>query len=621
MNKRIISLCLALALLLCLLPAAPTAAAAGDVAINETNFPDDIFRSYVSEDLDQNGDGVLSPTEISNVTEIECSQRGIASLNGIEYFTALTELSCPDNSLTALDVSKNTSLEQLSCDNNQLTALDVSKNPSLERLSCDNNQLTSLDVSKNTALKLLSCSFNQLTSLNVSKNTALEWLFCDNNQLSALDVSKNTALKVLWCDNNQLSALDVSKNTALKELYCYYNQLTSLDVSRNTALNGLSCDINQLTSLDVSKNTALYVLSCDYNQLTALDVSKNTSLERLSCDYNQLKSLDVSKNTALEWLSCDNNQLKSLDVSKNTALEWLFCFDNSLTALDVSRNTALKELNCRDNQLTTLDVGKNNTALETLWCENNKLTSLDVSKNAALEYLSCYGNKLTVLDVSAVPNLLDALENGEKTVNKAEGFVEYESEQGHIWMDLGQKTIPVTNCFSDVGSDDFFYDAVLWAYQNDITAGTSKTKFSPYKTCTREQVVTFLWRAMGCQEPTGTNNPFKDVPADAYYTKAVLWAVENGITNGKSRTKFGVGDPCTRGQVVTFLWRAEGEPEPTSAANPFKDVSETDYFYKAVLWAVENGITKGTSKTKFSPAKTCTRGQVVTFLYRDVVGE
>ncbi len=412
----------------------------------------------------------------------------------------------------------------------------------------------------------------------------------------------------------------MSKNTALKELYCYYNQLTSLDVSRNTALNGLSCDINQLTSLDVSKNTALYVLSCDYNQLTALDVSKNTSLERLSCDYNQLKSLDVSKNTALEWLSCDNNQLKSLDVSKNTALEWLFCFDNSLTALDVSRNTALKELNCRDNQLTTLDVGKNNTALETLWCENNKLTSLDVSKNAALEYLSCYGNKLTVLDVSAVPNLLDALENGEKTVNKAEGFVEYESEQGHIWMDLGQKTIPVTNCFSDVGSDDFFYDAVLWAYQNDITAGTSKTHFSPYKTCTREQVVTFLWRAKGCEEPNSTNNPFKDVPADAYYTKAVLWAVEKGITNGKSRTKFGVGDPCTRGQVVTFLWRAEDQPEPTSAANPFKDVSETDYYYKAVLWAVENGITKGTSKTKFSPTNTCTRGQVVTFLHRDVVG-
>ena len=177
-----------------------------------------------------------------------------------------------------------------------------------------------------------------------------------------------------------------------------------------------------------------------------------------------------------------------------------------------------------------------------------------------------------------------------------------------------------TNAFRDVEEDSYYEIPVAWAVGMGITNGTGGGKFSPGKTCTREQVVTFLWRAMGCPEPTGTNNPFKDVPADAYYTEAVLWAVEKGITNGKSKTKFGVGDPCTRGQVVTFLWRAEGEPEPSSAANPFKDVSETDYFYKAVLWAVENGITKGASKTKFSPTNTCTRGQVVTFLYRDLVG-
>nr|MCR5552145.1 S-layer homology domain-containing protein [Oscillospiraceae bacterium] len=114
---------------------------------------------------------------------------------------------------------------------------------------------------------------------------------------------------------------------------------------------------------------------------------------------------------------------------------------------------------------------------------------------------------------------------------------------------------------------------------------------------------------------------FTDVPADAYYAKAVLWAVEQGITTGKSKTKFGVGSPCTREQVVTFLWRAEGKPQPENTTNPFTDVSETAYSYTAILWAVEKGITKGTSKTKFSPAKTCTRGQVVTFLYRDVVGE
>ena len=182
--------------------------------------------------------------------------------------------------------------------------------------------------------------------------------------------------------------------------------------------------------------------------------------------------------------------------------------------------------------------------------------------------------------------------------------------------------LAVENPFVDVKETDFFYDAVLWAVNHEplITTGTSKTKFSPGKDCTREQVVTFLWRALSCPEPTNTQNPFKDVPADAYYTKAVLWAVENGITTGKSKTKFGVGDPCNRAQVVTFLWRAKYCPEPTITQNPFKDVPADAYYTKAVLWAVEKGITKGTSKTKFSPDQTCNRGQVVTFLYRDMVG-
>ena len=611
MNKRIISLCLALVLLLCLLPAAPTAAAAGDVVINETNFPDDIFRSYVSETFDQNGDGVLSPDEIENAISIECSWKGISSLKGIEYFTAIKTLYCGHNQLTALDLSNNTQLIWFECGNNQLTALDVSQNPALFELSCYDNQLKSLDV---------------------SKNTALEWLSCDNNQLTVLNLSKNTALDRLYCGGNQLTALDVSKNTALKYLYCYENQLTLLDVSKNTALETLSCGGNRLTSLDVSKNTALETLYCSGNRLTALDVSKNPELNDLYCNDNQLTLLDVSKNTALYRLYCGGNQLTALDVSKNMALDYLYCENNQLTALDVSKNTGLYLLYCYGNQLTTLDVS-NNPQLIWLSCYGNQLTALDVSKNTALSLLYCYGNQLTVLDLSAVPKLLDALENGMKSVRSKDNVVRYMVHNGEydfitgeelydeIEMDLNQKTIPASNPFLDVTADDYFNDAVSWAYQNGVASGTSKSKFSPYKTCTREQVVTFLWRAYGCQEPETTVIPFTDVPADAYYAKAVLWAVENGITNGKSKTKFGVGDPCTREQVVTFLWRAEGEPEHEPVENPFTDVSETAYSYDAILWAVEKGITKGTSKTRFSPAKTCTRGQVVTFLYRDVVGE
>ena len=177
------------------------------------------------------------------------------------------------------------------------------------------------------------------------------------------------------------------------------------------------------------------------------------------------------------------------------------------------------------------------------------------------------------------------------------------------------------NPFVDVTEDDYYFDAVLWAYYHDpqITSGTSETTFSPNATCTRAQVVTFLWRAAGQPEPTMTGNPFKDVSSGAYYYKAVLWAVEKGVTEGTSKTTFSPNNGCTRAQVVTFLWRAEGKPQPTSSSNPFTDVTG-GYYYDAVLWAVENNITSGTSTTKFSPNATCTRGQVVTFLYRDLAG-
>jgi hypothetical protein len=171
--------------------------------------------------------------------------------------------------------------------------------------------------------------------------------------------------------------------------------------------------------------------------------------------------------------------------------------------------------------------------------------------------------------------------------------------------------------FDDVQDESqYFFDPVYWAVDQKITTGTSAAKFSPDAGCTRAQVVTFLWRAAGEPEPTAKTNPFEDVKPDAYYYKAVLWAVEKGITTGTSATTFRPDRTCTRAQIVTFLWRSKGQPEPTKTDNPFEDVKADQYYYKAVLWAVENGITTGTSATKFSPDSTCTRAQIVTFLYR-----
>ena len=171
------------------------------------------------------------------------------------------------------------------------------------------------------------------------------------------------------------------------------------------------------------------------------------------------------------------------------------------------------------------------------------------------------------------------------------------------------------NPFKDVRENDYFYDAVLWAVDKGITSGTNATIFDANKNCTRAEMVTFLWRAAGKPEPTNRMNPFTDVKEDSYYYKAVLWAVENGITKGTSDTTFSPNDTCTRGQTATFLYRYAGSPA-VSGRNYFNDVNETDYYYDAVVWAASEGITTGTSATTFSPADFCTRGQIVTFLYR-----
>ena len=170
--------------------------------------------------------------------------------------------------------------------------------------------------------------------------------------------------------------------------------------------------------------------------------------------------------------------------------------------------------------------------------------------------------------------------------------------------------------FTDVDESAYYYDAVLWAAENRITAGTSDTAFSPDAPCTRAQVVTFLWRYAGSPEPTGTTCSFTDVKAGSYYEKAVLWAVENGITHGTSDTTFSPDGSCTRAQVVTFLARYAGADDAVSSyAHRFLDVLDT-YFSAAVAWAVQKAITFGVDTTHFAPYRSCTRAEVVTFLYR-----
>ena len=174
---------------------------------------------------------------------------------------------------------------------------------------------------------------------------------------------------------------------------------------------------------------------------------------------------------------------------------------------------------------------------------------------------------------------------------------------------------PQTGVFVDVATGSYYEDAVDWAVENGITKGTDDTHFSPDGICTRAQAVTFLWRAAGSPKLETRTMPFTDVPVGSYYYDAVLWAVENGITKGTSDTTFSPNMTCSRAQIVTFLWRSEKSPA-AGTANPFADVKSTAYYADAVLWAVKENITKGTTNTTFSPNADCTRAQIVTFLWR-----
>ena len=173
--------------------------------------------------------------------------------------------------------------------------------------------------------------------------------------------------------------------------------------------------------------------------------------------------------------------------------------------------------------------------------------------------------------------------------------------------------------FTDVPVNEYYADAIAWAEEQGITTGTSATTFSPDVSCTRAQIVTLLWRAAGSPSANG-NNPFTDVPQGSYYYDAVLWAVSQGITAGTSATTFSPDTACTRAQAVTFLYRAAGSPA-ANGSDPFTDVFSGAYYAGAVQWAVGRSITHGTSTTTFSPDAGCTRAQIVTFLYRDRTGK
>ena len=276
------------------------------------------------------------------------------------------------------------------------------------------------------------------------------------------------------------------------------------------------------------------------------------------------------------------------------------------------------------------------------WVDNGKtVTSVDITILEAINYGGeSVTNMLTLAEMELVytedPNAEQPHEHtfGEWTTTKEATCTEDGSKErvcacgekeievvpalGHDFVNGDCKNCDevLTSKFEDVPVGAFYFDPVEWAVAKGVTNGATATTFNPNGNCQRAQVVTFLWRAAGSPEPTSAENPFKDVKESDFYYKAVLWAVENGITNGLTADTFGPFALCNRAQVVTFLWRAMEEPAVASGERPFTDVDPAAWYGPAVLWAVENGITNGMGDGTFGVGTTCNRAQVVTFLYR-----
>lgn len=258
---------------------APVYAGDESVAIDEINFPDGTFRTYVSTNFDSNNDNILSEDEIQQITEIDVSGQSVTSLTGIEHFFALEDLDCGVNAgITELDVSSNTALIHLICRMTSITKLDVGSNTLLEDLQCDNTQIADLDVTNNHALEQLSCYATNIASLDVTNNTALRLFTFSDTRIASIDLTRNTALEQLICDKTPIKTLDLSQNRALKQLQCADTQITSLNVSNNTALQRIYCKNTDISGLDVTKNTNLEILSCDNTKLAWLDIGTAVNL-------------------------------------------------------------------------------------------------------------------------------------------------------------------------------------------------------------------------------------------------------------------------------------------------------------------------------------------------------
>ena len=562
--------------------------AAGDVVINSTNFPDENFRNYISENCDTYKDGILSVAEISAVTELNCDGISVSSLTGVGVFK------------------------------------------SLEYLYCGNNSLETLDVSQNTNLLGLECTGNLLTGLDISNNTKLVFLTCDYNKISTLTLGSLTKPEEIYCANNRLVSLDLSHCTTLKKLDCSENRLTNLDVSSCSQLEDLSCSANKLTSLILGTNSNLTWLYCNNNQLVNLDVSGCVSVKCIDCSTNNLKSFDVRNNKAISMLYC-TDEIGSIDISNNPYLIKVYKegenYDGYHTMFD--ENGEMIELALSPNVTVITDkpiiypngigfnydsmlivVGEVRSIVVTVVPDN--ATDKSVTWNNTNPQVVGFSNDGTVIAKSVGKTTISAT-----TVNglKKECVVTVLSE------------INPNNPFADVESGGWKYSAARYVYDNGYMVGKGelipgKVIFSPNTPINRSEFVQMLYNVEK-KPAVAYQSRFLDVPEGQWYSLPITWASQKGIVAGYKNGYFGVKNVATREQVAMMFYSyAKYKGYDTSVVagkgkrvNDFPDSgSVSDWAVTPLNWALSHGILSGRGTGVLDPRGSATRVECATML-------
>ena len=637
-RTRLVSALLTLAMVFTFLPFSAFAAE-GDIAINDTSvFPDAKFQEYLrtairpgtSEQIDANGDGILSAKERNQVYRIDVRKSGITDLTGIERFHNLYTLDCSELGLNALNLSQNTELKTLYCSTNNLTQLNLSQNKELTYLDCSGNQLTELNLPSSAKLEKLICYDNQLSALNVNSLSGLTNLSCGKNPLGTLDVSNLEYLKSLACYENGLTTLNVKNNSILKDLSCGGNQLTELDLSNNPNLTYLYCSDNQLSQLDLRQNKNLITLECFQNKLELLDVSQSTKLQTIKCAENQLTSLNVTQNKVLNELDCAGNKLVELNTQNNVALNTLNCARNRLAGINLDENVYLSDISVGDNVYPaemksdrTVDLSKLPNRFDvkrtSFWyggkVEGNILTVKEgVTK---VRYKYDYKGSLTedfYLDVSGTGGSTGGStggttippEAGQYQLTVTDGVATVNGITGDVLNVKPGDTVTLTADTTKFPENEEFGWWEITPYGSVSNTLTGQYQRTATFTMPNENVSA---RAMSKSAGVSTGGDDGGGGGGAAILlvggAAVAGLVGYGVYSYVSEQQLkallpeGVAMPENRAQTALLLWNTAGRPEPAEAP-AFKDVADPDTA-KAAQWCVEHGLMDQKLGGRFAP--------------------